>query len=400
MARQIERLTRSVVDEVAERGMYPDGDGLYLQVRSAGARSWIYRFMLNGRRRDMGLGPARLVSLSEARQRAHGCRRSVKLDRSDPVEVRRSRASTRPSAPLFRTAARLYIEAQEPSWKTAKHALQWRSTLARYAHPVLGEVAVDSIRTEDVLKVLEPIWLKKPETAGRVRMRVQAVLDWAGARGLRSGDNPARWEGHLDKILPRRSQVAAVKHHPALPFAELPQFMGDLGRIDATVARALQWVILTGVRTSEALGARWGEIDLTHGIWTIPAQRMKAAKEHRVPLSPQALALLVGPRPPIPAALVFQGAKAGRPLSNMAMLMMLRRLGRRDLTVHGFRSSFRDWVAERTDFPSEVAEMALAHTIANKVEAAYRRGDLFDKRRQLMNAWGDFCGPGAPPIQG
>lgn len=391
MSRQIERLTRGEVERADRPGLYPDGDGLYLQVRGRAAKSWVYRYMLRGRRRDMGLGSARLVSLSEARRRAHAWRRVLKLDRKDPIDYRRGAQPLPKPVMVFRQAAAAYIDGQAPSWKSPKHINQWRSSLKTYAEPILGSLPVDSIDTRRVLSVLEPIWFSKPETAGKVRMRIQAILDWAGAKGLRSGDNPARWEGHLDKLLPRRSKVSAVEHHAALPFGELPAFMADLAGRPGPAATALRFVILTGVRTSEALGARWPEIDLEQKVWTIPAERMKAGKEHKVPLSDQAVQILQTQSSLGLTGLVFPGAAAGRPMSNMAMLMMLRRMGREDLTVHGFRSTFRDWIAERTAFPSEVAEMALAHAIASKVEAAYRRGNLFDKRRELMTAWGRYC---------
>jgi integrase len=297
----------------------------------------------------------------------------------------------------------LYIAGHTAGWRSAKHIAQWKATLAKYAEPVIGGLSIQAIDTALVLKVLEPIWSVKPETAGRVRGRIEAILDWAKARGYRTGENPARWRGHLDKLLPALSKVRRVAHHAALPYAELPGFLIALREQGGIAARALEFTILTAARTGEAIGARWGEINLTEKVWIVPATRMKAAKEHRVPLSARALAILDELRPlretSDAEAFVFPGAKAGRSLSNMAFLMLLRRMGRDDLTAHGFRSSFRDWAAERTNFPNEVAEMAPAHSVGNAVEAAYRRGDLFDKRRRLVDAWAEFLAK-APIEQG
>ena len=296
-------------------------------------------------------------------------------------------------AMTFRDCAARYIASHRAGWRNPKHAAQWEATLATYAGPVMGGLSVQAIDTALVLKVLEPIWTTKPETAGRVRGRIESVLDWAKVRGYRAGENPARWRGHLDKLLPARSKVRRVEHHAALPYAELPGFLMSLRDQEGIAARALEFAIVTAARTGEVIGARWSEIDLLEKIWTVPPGRMKAGKEHRVPLSARALAILEEMQPHRHAedSFVFPGAKLGRPLSNMAFLMLLRRMGRDDLTAHGFRSSFRDWAAERTNFPSEVAEMALAHMVGSKVEAAYRRGDLFEKRSRLMAAWATFC---------
>ncbi len=344
----------------------------------------------------MGLGSVALVSLREARRKALGCRR-LAAEGQDPLEARRQQSPKRKKVPAFKEAAESYIAANTSGWRNPKQALQWRNSLAAYAHPAFGSLPVDAIDTALVLKALQPIWFIKAETAGRVRARIQSVLDWASARGLRQGDNPARWEGHLDKLLPRKSKVSKVEHHPALPFDELPAFLADLRKRPATAARALEFAILTAARTGEALGARWSEVDLHRKTWTIPADRMKAGREHRVPLPERAVELVQSMREQSRGDVIFPAANGLRPLSNMALLMMLRRMKRRDLTVHGFRSTFRDWVAERTDYPGEVAEMALAHAVRNQVEAAYRRGDLFEKRRQLMEAWSAFAGGADPP---
>jgi len=355
---------------------------------------------LDGRPRWMGLGPLALYGLQEARGKALDARR-LRHEGIDPIETRRAnRLRERleaAKAMTFKQCADSYIASHRAGWRNAKHAAQWEATLATYAYPAIGDLPVQEIDTGLVCKVLEPIWTAKPETAGRVRGRIEAILDWAKARDYRAGENPARWRGHLDKLLPARSKVAKVEHHAALPYAELPSFMADLRAEEGIAARALEFLILTAARTGETIGARWSEVNLAEKIWLIPGERMKAGKAHRVPLSAPALAILdkmqalrrQADRPS--DQFVFPGRKAGKPLSNMAFMMLLRRMGRDDLTAHGFRSSFRDWISERTDTPAEIAEMALAHVVGSKVEAAYRRGDLLDRRRKLMAAWGEFC---------
>jgi integrase len=377
--------------------MYADGGGLYLQVTEGGA-SWIYRYMLNKRAREMGLGPVALFGLSEARAKALDARR-LRHEGIDPIEARKAaRARERldaAKAVTFQECAEAYIKAHRMGWRNGKHTAQWEATLATYARPIMGALPVQAIDTALVLKVLEPIWAAKPETASRLRGRIESILDWAKVRGYREGENPARWRGHLDKLLPARSKVRKVEHHAALPYDELPGFLVALREHQGFVARALEFTILTAARTGETMGARWNEFDLLDKTWTVPAGRMKAGREHRVPLSARVLAILQEMHAHRSAddGFVFPGGKPGKPLSNMAFLMHLRRTGRGDgdLTTHGFRSSFRDWVAERTSFPSEVAELALAHAVGNPVEAAYRRGDLFEKRRRLMQQWGTFC---------
>jgi integrase len=378
-------------------GMHADGGGLYLQVTASGAKSWIFRFMLHGKAREMGLGPLHTISLAEARERAKECRK-LRLDGIDPVEARKAkRAEERLAAATvmtFADCAERYIAAHRASWRNPKHAAQWPSTLQTYAYPVFGSLPVQAIDTALVTKTIEPIWHDKPETASRVRGRIEAVLDWAKVRGYRNGENPARWRGHLDKLLPARAKVRKVEHHAALPYGEMGDFVGALREQEGIGARALEFMILTAMRTGEVIGARWDEFDLADKVWTVPADRMKTGKEHRVPLSPAAVAII----DQMQAArvndhqFVFPGGKLGKPLSNMAMLKLLKRMGHGgQLTVHGFRSSLRDWAAERTSYPREVAEMALAHTIGDKVEAAYRRGDLFTKRRRLMEEWAKHC---------
>lgn len=378
-------------------GRHGDGGGLWLQVRNAEHRSWLFRFMLHGRAREMGLGPVADITLAEAREAARNCRRLLR-DGVDPIENRRvARAAAREAAQVvcFREAVERYLRAHESTWRNEKHRYQWRATL-ELANAVFGDRAVPTIGTGDVMRVLEPIWHEKPETASRLRGRIEAVLDYATAHGWRTGENPARWRGHLAKLLPLPSRIAKVKHYAALPWDEIGSFTGELRDQEGVAALALQFTILTAARTGEVIGARWDEIDLDNAMWTVPGERMKAGQEHRVPLSPPAMAILqtllpLRDRRREGSGYVFAGGKPGRPLSNMAMMMLLRRMGRGDLTVHGFRSTFRDWTAEATSCPREVAEQALAHTLVDRVEAAYRRGDLFEKRRLLMGEWAEFC---------
>jgi integrase len=395
LARALGRLSAVALSKLSP-GLYPDGGGLYLQVTKRGARTWVYRFMLHGRAREMGLGPLHIVPLAEAREKARGARK-LRHEGIDPIEARKAKQTedrlAAATAMTFRECAERYIEAHKPGWKNTKHAKQWPSTLETYVYPVFGLLPVQAVDVGLVMKVLEPIWRTKPETASRVRGRIESILDWAAVRGYRKGENPARWRGHLDKLLPGRGKVRKVEHHPALPYTEMGDFISTLHEQEGVGARALEFLVLTATRTGEVIGARWEEVDLAKGVWTVPGERMKAGKEHRVPLSGRALEIVeemkadqVNDHP-----FVFPGGRAGRPLSNMAMLKLLGRMGRDDLTAHGFRSTFRDWAAEMTHFPSEVVEMALAHTVSDKVEAAYRRGDLFEKRRELMEAWARYC---------
>jgi integrase len=395
MARAVEKLNALAVKRAKEPGLYGDGKGLYLRVGEGSGKSWVMRYMLDGRAREMGLGSYYDLSLAEARERARVFRKLLKDD-VDPIDERRNerlaKQAERERAKgvlTFKTAAEAYIAAHEAGWKNPKHAAQWPATLGAYVYPVFGKLPVQAVDVGLVMKAIEPIWTEKPETASRVRGRIESVLDWATARGYRRGENPARWKGHLENLLPARSRVRHVEHHAALPYPEIADFMAELRQQQGIAARALEFAILTAARTGEVIGARWEEIDLKEKVWTVPATRMKAGHEHRVPLSKEALDLIEAL--PREGEFVFAGGKAGRALSNMAMTMVLRRMGRADITVHGFRSSFRDWAAERTNFPREVAEMALAHTVSDRVEAAYRRGDLFAKRRQLMSAWARYC---------
>jgi integrase len=383
-----------------------DGGGLYLRVSATGAKSWVFRFQLDRKRRDMGLGPFPDISLADARGKASAHRRQ-RHDGIDPLDAKTAqRQAQRVSVAkgrTFRECAVEFIEKNRAGWRNAKHRQQWENTLATYVYPTLGELPVSAIDAGLVVQVLDPIWAEKPETASRVRGRIEAVLDAATVRGFRQGPNPAMWKGNLAHILPARAKIRKVAHHPALPFDDMPEFLAALRDRQGMAARALEFAALTAARTGEVLGARWGEIDLDAKVWTVPAGRMKAGREHRVPLSDAGLAVLAQVRPlalmkdgaPDPAAPVFPGPRRALPMSNMTMLMLLRRMKRDDLTAHGFRSTFADWAAERTAYPREVVEMALAHAIENRVEAAYRRGDLFEKRRRLMADWAGFCE--APP---
>jgi len=394
MARTIGKLTALAVDKAKRRGYYSDGGGLYLQVSASGAKSWVFRFRDGGKLREMGLGPTHTIGLAEAREKARGCRR-LRLERLDPIEARKTaRAKAKLEAAksmTFKQCAERYIASHKAGWRNPKHAKQWPSTLDAYVYPVFGHLPVQAIDVELIMKAIEPIWTMKPETAGRVRGRIESVLDWATARGYRQGENPARWRGHLENLLPKKTKVRRVEHHAALPYAELAEFMAKLRQQEGISARALEFAILTVARTGEVIGAKWSEINPAERLWTIPAERMKAGKEHRVPQSDAAMAILEEMQQIRQSDYVFPGAKSRRPLSNMAFLMLLRRMGRGDLTTHGFRSTFSDWCSERTNFPAEVPEMALAHTVSDKVEAAYRRGDLFQKRRQVMDAWARYC---------
>lgn len=389
------RLTALKVTREQQPGRYGDGAGLWLHIGKTGGKSWVLRYQRDGRAREMGLGPVDLVSLAEARELAREARRALRVQDIDPIDARRERVVQRrleaTRAMTFAACAEKYIEAHRAGWKNLKHAEQWPATLSTYAEPVIGKLPVAAIDTALVLKVLEPIWHEKPETAKRVRGRIEQVLDWATAREYRRGDNPARWRGHMDKLLPARSKVRAIKHHSALPYSELPAFMSDLRQREGISARALELLILTALRTGEVISAIWDEIDLTEKVWTVPPARMKAGREHRVPLSDRAVEILKSLPREDENPHVFIGGRKGKPLSNMAMLELMKHI-RLGFVPHGFRSTFRDWAAERTSYPNHVAEMALAHVVGDKVEAAYRRGDLFDKRRRLMADWARYCG--------
>lgn len=396
MARETNKLNALDVAKLEKPGYYFDGGGLYLQVSKSGSKSWIMRYTMAAKPVEMGLGSYQTFTLAEARKRATA-QRKLLADGIDPLEKKRSDQLTRRMAEAsiitFDKAATAFIEANSPAWRNAKHADQWRNTIATYASPVIGSLPVSKIVTAHVLRVLTPIWLEKTETAVRLRGRIEKILDWSKAQGYRSGDNPAAWRGHLDAgLLPSPSKVADAGHHAALPWSEIGAFMVALRAMQGSGARAMEIIILTATRTSEVLNAKWTEIDLDGKLWTIPKERMKSFKEHRVPLSDAVMAVLMAVKAESTGGeYVFSGRKNGTALSNMACLATLKRMGRSDLTVHGFRSTFRDWVSETTSYPRDVAEMALAHAIEDKSEAAYRRGDLIEKRRALMSDWAAHC---------
>lgn len=403
-ARPAKKLSAVTIKTLKKPGYYRDrGDGavrgLYLQVMHSKlgtlSKSWTFRYVspASGKARWMGLGSVSDLGLADARRLA-GDVRQIKALGLDPIDERNKERLARKleaaKAVSFKQAAERYIAAHEKSWKNEKHKAQWPATLATYAYPVFGGLPVAAIDEGHVLKVLEPIWNTKPETASRVRQRIENVLDWAAARKYRNGENPARWRGHLDKLLPKTSKVRRVRNHPALPYAEMPEFAAELGNHAGISARALEFTILTACRTGEVINAKWDEINFTEKVWMIPAKRMKAGREHKVPLSDRAFEILRTLPREKHNPHVFIGGRQGAPLSNMAMLQLMKHQ-RPAYVPHGFRSTFRDWAAELTNFPNHVVEKALAHTVADKVEAAYRRGDLFEHRRRLMNEWAKYC---------
>lgn len=402
MTRGIHKLKARTVETASTTGLYGDGGGLYLQISSAGVKSWLFRYMRNSKAHGMGLGPLHTVSLAEARNKAHACR-AMLLAGIEPLDAkesdRKAQLAAASKSKTFEQCASDYIDANKAGWKNAKHRDQWENTLTKYAYPFVGSMSVASIEVGNVIDILKPIWTTKLETASRVRGRIESILGWAIAHGYRTGDNPARWRGHLDKLLPKQSAIAKVRHHPALPYAEICDFIKKLRMETSISAAAMEFLILTATRTSEAIEASFQEIDLNSGVWTIPSGRMKAGRAHRVPLSLPALAIVKRMKTLSRGKYVFPGRQTDKHLSNMALLQLLERMGRDDITSHGFRSTFRDWSAECTNHPREICESALAHTIKDKTEAAYQRGDLFQKRARLMADWANYC-EGAESIQG
>ena len=383
--RESKRLTSRTVDTAAP-GKHADGGGLYLVVSPNGSRKWVLRFMRDGKAREMGLGAASGATLAEARRKT--AEAAGKLSAGiDPLTAKTKAAGV----PTFLDLADEVRESLSSGFRSERHREQWKSTLATYAAP-LHSLRVDKIETADVLACLKPIWTTKPETASRVRGRIEKVLDAARAKGLRSAENPARWRGHLDHLLPKALKLLRG-HHAAMAYGDVPTFMGRLREREALAALALEFGILTAARSGEVLGATWGEMDLKAKMWAVPAKRMKAGREHRVALSGRALAILKQVESLRDGELVFPGRKEGRPLSSMAMVMLLRRMAVTDATVHGFRSSFRDWAGNETSFPREILEQALAHVIGDQAEQAYRRGDALERRRALMEAWASYCEP-------
>jgi integrase len=397
--RQRDRLTDRKIQTLKTPGFYSDGGNLYLDAWNLPLRNWVLRYTRNGRAHDYGIGAYPAVSLAKARL-ARDAALAKLCAGIDPVEERRAERLApkleRARTMTFKQCAEAYIAAHEAGWKNAKHVRQWAQTLEAYVYPVFGALPVQEIDTALVMKVVEPIWNKKTETAARVRGRIEAVLDWAAARGYRQGENPARWRGHLENLLPRKSKLRRVEHHAALPYAELPFFIAELAAHTGIGALALRFLILTATRTGETLGARWSEIDEGAKLWTIPAARMKGGREHRVPLSEPALAIVATLKRLPPSPFVFAGAKPRRPVGPMAMAQALHRIGRDDLTVHGFRSCFSSWTAAKTGFAFEVREASLAHQIPEAVVRSYQRDDLFEKRRELMRMWAVYCTGPAP----
>ena len=394
MARTVEKLTALGVSKAKTAGYFGDGAGLYLQVSKSGTKSWIFRYTFARKQREMGLGALHTVTLAEARGKARELR-ALLLTGKDPLEVRASDklldALDRAREMTFNQCAGAYIAAHRGSWKNVKHAEQWTNTLATYAAPIIGELPVAAVDTGLVVKVLTPIWQEKTETATRLRGRIESILDWATVSKYRGGENPARWRGHLDNLLADPNKLGKVKHHPALPWQDAGGFMKKLRSREGMAARAVEFAILTAARSGEVRGAVWAEIDLDCSLWTIPAARMKAGREHRIPLSAEAVTLLR--EMPRAEKFIFPGNRKGTALSDMSLTAVLRRMDRHDITVHGFRSTFRDWCSESVanSFPREVCEHALAHSLPDKVEAAYRRGDLLEKRVLLMQVWANYC---------
>lgn len=394
MARKAKELSALEVNRLVDVGHYAVGGvaGLYLYVTNTGARSWVLRTMVGGKRRHMGLGSFPEVPLARAKEKARIAKEEI-AQGIDPI-LQRHAASSRlrakqASEKTFEQAVQAYLESHGDSWKNPKHRAQWLSTLETYAFPQMGKLLVQDIGQEQVLNTLEPIWKTKTETASRLRGRIENVLDWATVRKYRTGENPARWKGHLDKLLPAPGKIQKVTHHRALPLAQMADFMADLRKRDGTAARALEFTILCATRSGETRGATWSEIDLEKSIWTIPAERMKSGKEHRVPLSTPTIALLKAQPRFIDNDLVFPAPRGGK-LSDMALTALMRRMNA-EAVPHGFRSTFRDWAGEQTNYPRDLAEQALAHVLENKVEAAYRRGDALEKRRTMMEDWAKFC---------
>ncbi len=392
MAREVGLLNARKVETLTATGRHADGGNLYLYISENGGKRWTFLYRFKGTRKEMGLGSAAkgFVSLADARKAASDARNLVR-DGIDPLEAKRDQERQSLVIPNFGDFADEYLETHRSKFRNDKHIAQWEMTLKTYCQPIRA-TRLNQITTDSVLKVLQPIWSKVPETASRLRGRIENILDAAKAKGYRQGENPATWRGHLKTILPTRQRLTRG-HHAALPYDDLPAFIAELHTKEATAALALELCILTATRSGEILNAKWQEFDLKKAIWTIPAIRMKAGHDHRIPLTCRALEILKSIGKLSHNKHVFAGNAKGKPLSNMAMSMLLKRMNRNDITVHGFRSTFRDWASEQTSFPHETCEHALAHRISDKAEAAYRRGDQFEKRRKLMEAWAAFCEP-------
>lgn len=389
MPKIVERLNPLKVKNLHEKGDYADGGGLYLTVSATGAKSWIYRYSSDGRRREMGLGSVTKVGLGEARKLAERASSSLALG-LDPLDQKRELALKGTNALTFRTCAEQYIASHKPGWRNPKHAQQWENTLKTYADPVIGDLSTDQITTDQIMTILEPIWLTKSETATRVRGRIESILDWAKTKGLREGENPARLRGHLDHLLPPSKKSRRVKHHPYLPWENAPTFIKALDEMDGLAPKALKLVILTALRGGNVVGAEWREIDLDKKIWSIPAGKMKAGIEFRVPLSTETVRLLKSL--PSTSHFLFPG-RNDKPMTTAALTAVKDRMGHEDIAVHGFRTTFRTWASDSAQAPREVSEAALAHVLENKTEASYARTDHLERRRELMEQWASFlCG--------
>lgn len=400
MDRGIEKLSALAVQKAKGPAFISDGGGLFLRVKKSGSKSWVFRWERRGKMRHMGLGPLHTIGLSDARELARRCRKEI-YDGSDPIELRKDRrrqaALERSRLVTFGECAKAYIDAHRSSWSSEKHIWQWETTLEKIAGPVIGHIPAKDIDTQLVMQVLSPVWHKTTETADRLRNRIALVLDWAAAMGYRAGANPAAWVGNLEHLLADPDDIKETSHYKSLPYEEIGTFMAKLRKIEGIGPRALEMTILTALRSGELRGARWEEFNLGERAWLVPAARMKMRKEHRVPLCDRAIEIFQEMEAAKVGPFVFPGMKAGKPISNMTMTQIVRRMDY-DVNVHGFRATLRTWAGERTNFAREVCEAALAHSIGNKVEQSYNRGDLFMKRMALMRQWAEFCNtPSASP---
>ncbi len=393
MAKTVKQLKDLQIRRFTKPGAYPDGEGLYLQVRDSGAKDWFYRYEVAGKGRKRGLGPYPTISLERAREDALVCRQ-LRKQGIDPIEhykeIELNKDLEKAKSTTFKECALTYIDTHRHGWRNKKHESQWRNTLKTYAYPTIGDLPVQAIDIDLVMKVLEPIWFEKTETASRIRQRIENVLDWATVRKLRKGDNPALWRGRLDKLLPKRTKVQKTVHFAAMDYKDVPEYFQSLRAKDTLASKALAFTILTATRSGEARATTRSEIN--DNVWIIPDSRMKAEREHRVPLSDEAMKIIkeMEPFERQTDDLIFPGLAHAKPISEASLLKIVKQ-DHPTLTVHGFRSSFRDWCAEQTSYPREVAEAALAHTLKDKTEAAYQRSDMFEKRRKLMDSWADYC---------
>jgi len=389
------KLTTSQIKHLTHRGLYGDGDGLYLQITQTGVKSWIFRFRVDGKLRNHGLGSINTLNLGEAREAARKCRQ-LRLQNIDPIEEKKKQKITArleaAKAMSFKDCAEQYLKAHKAGWKNEKDIKRWANSLISHAYSELGDLPVGQIDSNCVRRAIEPIWEDKNETASRVRGRIEKILDWAKVCGYRTGENPARWKGNLMHLLPARDKIGKVEHLKALPYADMPAFWQSLSKRKTTTAMMLRFTILTAARTGETRFAVWDEIDFDKAMWTIPGERMKMGQDHREPLSAPAVAILKKMIELHKNDFIFPGPKKDSPFSENGMLSVLEQVEYKGkITVHGFRSAFKDWSMEQTDYPNEVSEMALSHAVSNKVEAAYRRGDLLEKRKSLMEDWATYC---------